>query len=65
MRKILGIHIIPKPDTGCRHKPVPQCKCGPTKDSSVNPKVPIYTHNTMGEGRDTFKIEIQTDADSQ
>lgn len=63
--KIIGLHIIPNPDTGCRHKPVGDCKCNPKKDSSVNPKVPIYTHNTLGQGKDAFKIKIQTDADSK
>ena len=62
MPKIIGLHIIPKPDTGCRHKPLADCKCGPSKDSSVNPKVPIYTHNTVGKGKDLFKLIIQTSA---
>lgn len=65
MPKIIGLHIIPNPDTGCRHVAKAECKCVPSKDSSVNPKVPIYTHNTMGQGKDSFKIKIQTDANSQ
>lgn len=64
MGKIIGIHVIPKPDTGCRHKPAADCKCKPSKDSSVNPKVPIYKHKTVGKGNDRFKIELQTRAEA-
>ena len=62
MGKIIGIHIIPKPDTGLVHTPAADCKCNPSKDSSTNPKVPIYEHHTVGKGNDTYKIELQTSA---
>ena len=64
MGKIIGIHIIPKPDTGLVHTPAADCKCGPSKDSSVNPKVPIYKHKTVGKGNNRFKIELQISAEA-
>ena len=48
MHNIIGLHMIPNPDTGLVHEPTADCKCGPSKDSSVNPKVPIYKHKTVG-----------------
>lgn len=64
MPKIVGLHIIPNPDSGCTHKPSSDCECGPSKDSSVNPKVPIYRHNTVGVGDDRFKINVESDAEA-
>lgn len=62
MRKIIGIHIIPITDTGLRHRAAANCKCLPSKDTTANPKVPVYTHNTVGVGKDTFKIKIESSA---
>jgi len=64
MHNIIGLHMIPNPDTGLVHEPTANCKCGPSKDSSVNPKVPIYKHKTVGKGNDRFKIELQTRAEA-
>ena len=62
MPNIIGLHIIPNKDTGCRHRAVATCKCSPSKNTSANPKVPIYTHNTVGDCNNLFKIKVQSDA---